>query len=152
MITINTALLHPSLMSNTHADSNVAISIIPPPVLLTPRPMTDEELAMPMTAAPANEGTSEVSPLASSDSGICPPSSKKARTTSLSTAMKQSQLKSTNDDNNVEVVDAEVEGATANEEIKRSLCRPEALVLDINKWLGSFSFTVKLVSEIMRAF
>ncbi len=43
--------------------------------------------------------------------------------------MKQSQLKSTNDDNDVKVVDAEVEGATAtNEEIKWSLCRPEALV------------------------
>jgi hypothetical protein len=117
----------PSLTRNTHADCNVAISILPPPVLLTPRLITDEELAMPMTAAPTNEGTSEVSLLASSDSGICPPSSKKARTTSLSTAMKQSQLKSTNDDNNIEVVDAEVEGATAKEEIKWSLCRPEAL-------------------------
>jgi hypothetical protein len=119
----------PSLTSNMHADSDVAISILPPTVLLTPRPMTDEELAMPMTTAPTNKGTSEVSPLASSasDSGICPPSSKKARTTSLSTAMKQSQLKSTNNDNNVKVVNAEVEGATANEEIKWSLCRPEAL-------------------------
>ena len=100
--------------------SNGAISI-PPPVLLTPRPMTDEELATSMSAAPPNEGTSEVtSPLASSDSGIYPPSSKKARTTSLSTAVKQSQLKSTNDDNDidvVEVVDTEVEGATVHEEI-----------------------------------
>jgi hypothetical protein len=26
------------------------------------------------------------------------------------------------------------------------------VVLDINRWLGVFSFTVKLVSEIMRAF
>jgi hypothetical protein len=98
-------------------------------VLLTPRPMTDEELAMPMTEAPTNKGTSEVmSPLASYDFGTFPPSSKKAHTTSLSTVMKQSQLKSTNDnDNDVEVVDAGVEGATANEEIKWSLCRPEAL-------------------------
>jgi hypothetical protein len=95
--------------------SNDAISI-PPPVLLTPRLMTDEELTMLMTKAPTNEGTSEVtSPLA----GTFPPSSKKARTTSLSAAMKQSQLKSINDnDNDIEVVDAEVEGATANEEIK----------------------------------
>jgi hypothetical protein len=42
--------------------------------------------------------------------------------------MKQSQLKSTKDnDNDVEVVDAKIEGATANEELKWSLCRPEAL-------------------------
>jgi hypothetical protein len=41
--------------------------------------------------------------------------------------MKQSQLKSTNDnDNDVKVVNAEVEEAIANEEIKWSLCRPEA--------------------------
>ncbi len=34
-------------------------------------------------------------------------------------------------------------------------CRLEiqkVIVLDINKWLGVFSFTVKLVSEIMVAF
>jgi hypothetical protein len=42
--------------------------------------------------------------------------------------MKQSQLKSTNNnDNDIKVVNAEVEGATANEEIKWSLCRPGAL-------------------------
>ena len=59
------------------------LSSIPPPVLLTPRPMTNEELAMPMTEAPQNQGTSEVTnPLPSSDSGTFPPSSKKARTTS----------------------------------------------------------------------
>jgi hypothetical protein len=108
--------------------SNNAISI-PLPVLLTPRPMTDEELAMPMTKAPKNKSTPKViSPLASSDSGAFPPSSKKVHTTSLSTAMNQYQLKSTKDNgNDVKVVDAEVEGATANEEIKWSLCRPESL-------------------------
>jgi hypothetical protein len=36
-------------------------------------------------------------------------------------------LKSSNDRVDVEVVDAEVEGATTNEAIKWSLCRPEAL-------------------------
>jgi hypothetical protein len=50
--------------------------------------------------------------------------------------MKQSQLKSTNNnDNDVEVVDAEVEGATANE-IKWSLCRPEALGMKVNLKCG----------------
>jgi hypothetical protein len=68
IVSYQLSTMAPSLTSNTHADSNVAISILPPPVLLTPRPMTDEELAMPMTAAPTNEGTSEVSSLASSDS------------------------------------------------------------------------------------
>ena len=41
--------------------------------------------------------------------------------------MKQSHLKSSNNKVDVEVVDAEVEGATANEEIKWSLCRVESL-------------------------
>jgi hypothetical protein len=36
-------------------------------------------------------------------------------------------LKSINDKVDIEVVNAEVEGANANEEIKWSLCRPEAL-------------------------
>jgi hypothetical protein len=36
-------------------------------------------------------------------------------------------LKSRNNKVDVEVVNAEVEGATLNEEIKWSLCRPEAL-------------------------
>jgi len=88
--------------------------------------MTNEELVMPMTEAPQNKGTSEVTnPLPSSDSGTFPPSSKKARTTSISTATKQSHLKSSNNKADVEVVDAEDEGATANEEIKWSLCRVE---------------------------
>jgi len=39
--------------------------------------------------------------------------------------MKQSHLKSSNNKADVEVVDAEDEGATANEEIKWSLCRVE---------------------------
>ena len=79
--------------------------------------MTDLELAMPMTEAPDTKGTSEV---ASSDCGTLPPSSKKAWTFFLSTAMKQSKLKSINA---IEVVNAEVEGATANEELKWSQCR-----------------------------
>ena len=41
--------------------------------------------------------------------------------------MKQSHLKSSNNKVDVEVVDAEVEGATANEEIKWSLCRVDSL-------------------------
>jgi hypothetical protein len=49
----------------------------------------DEELAMPMTAAPTNKGASEIGPLESSYSGTAPPSSKKACTTSLSTAIKK---------------------------------------------------------------
>jgi hypothetical protein len=117
----------PSLMSNTNADNNDATGIPPPVWLPTPRPMTDEELAMLMTTAPTNKGASEMGPLEPSDSGTAPPSSKKARTTSLSTAIKKSHLKSSNDKVDVEVVDAEVVGATANEEIKLSLCRLEAL-------------------------
>ncbi len=78
----------PSLMSNTNADSNDATGIPPPVWLPTPRPMTDEELAMPMTTAPTNKGASEMGPLDSSDSGTAPPSSKKAHTTSLSTTIK----------------------------------------------------------------
>ncbi len=66
-------------------------------------------------------------PLEPSDSGTAPPSSKKAHTTSLSPAIKKSHLKSRNNKVDVEVVNAEVEGATLNEEIKWSLCRPEAL-------------------------
>jgi hypothetical protein len=117
----------PSLTSNTNADSSNATGIPPPVWLTTPRPMTDEDLAMPMTAAPTNKGASEMGPLKPLDSGTAPPSSKKAHTTSLSTAIKKSQLKSNNNKVDIEVVDAEVEGATANEEIKWSLCRPEAL-------------------------
>jgi hypothetical protein len=42
-------------------------------VLLTPRPMADEELAMPTTtAAPTTKGASEVSSLEPSDSGPLP--------------------------------------------------------------------------------
>ncbi len=117
----------PSMMSNTNADNNNATGIPLPVWLPTPRPMTDEELAMPMTAAPTNKGASEMGPLETPDSGTAPPSSKKARTTSLSTTIKKSHLKSSNDKIDVEVFDAEVEGVTANEEIKWSLCRPEAL-------------------------
>jgi hypothetical protein len=40
--------------------------------------------------------------------------------------MKKSHLKSSNDNDVAEVVDADVEGATANEEIKWSLVRPES--------------------------
>ena len=116
----------PALTMNTNSDSSDATGV-PPPVLLTPRPMTDEELAMPTTtAAPTTKGASEVSSLEPSDSGTAPPSSKKARTTSLSTAMKQSHLKSSSNNDIAEVVDADVEGATANEEIKWSLVRPES--------------------------
>jgi hypothetical protein len=67
-----------SLMSNTNADNNDATGIPPPVWLPTPRPMTDEELSMPITAAPTNEGASEMGPLEPSDSGTAPPSSKKA--------------------------------------------------------------------------
>jgi hypothetical protein len=80
-----------------------------------------------MTAALTNKGTSEMGPLEPSDSGTAPPSSKKACTTSLSTTINKSHLKSSNDKFDVEVVNAESEGAAANEEIKWSLCRPEAL-------------------------
>jgi hypothetical protein len=86
--------------------SNDATISIPQLVLLTPR-----------QEAPDTKGTSEV---ASSDSGTLPPSSKKAHTPSLSIAMKKSKLKTTND---VKVVDAEVEGATKNEELKWRLYR-----------------------------
>jgi hypothetical protein len=82
---------------------------------------------MPLLAAPTNKGASEMGPLEPSDSGTAPPSSKKTRTTTLSTTIKKSQLKSSNDKVDIEVVNAEVEGATANEEIKWSICRPEAL-------------------------
>jgi hypothetical protein len=102
----------PSLMSNTNADSKDAMGIPPPVWLPTPRPMTDEELAKPMTAAPTNKGTSEMGPLKLSDSGSAPPSPKKARTTSFSTTKKKSQLKSSNNKVDVEVVNAEFEGAT----------------------------------------
>jgi hypothetical protein len=78
----------PSLMSNTNADNNNAMGIPPPVWLPTPGLMTDEELAMPMTAAPTNKGASEMGPLEPSDSGTAPPSSKKTRTTSLSTTIK----------------------------------------------------------------
>jgi hypothetical protein len=59
----------PSLMSNTNADNNNAMGIPPPVWLPTPRPMTNEELAMPMTAAPTNKGASEMGPSEPSDSG-----------------------------------------------------------------------------------
>jgi hypothetical protein len=97
-------LIMPSPCPPANANNNAALPDIDEDTLQTPTPMTDD---------------------------LSLPSSKKARTTSISTSMKESQqLKSDNEDiandneSNVEVID--VDGAVGNEEIEWFLCTPES--------------------------
>jgi hypothetical protein len=122
------------LCASTKYNNQPTIRHIPPattPILAN--------LIMPSPCPPANANNNAASPDLDEDTLQTPtpmtddlslPSSKKARTSSISTAMKESQqLKSDNEDiandneSNVEVID--VDGAVGTEEIVWFLCTPE---------------------------